>query len=443
MLRTAAVRSARSLRSSEASRVAHRQHLSILAVRFALATAEENVPLSTGVYQTDALPRRPFLGLEIGRPPLDVVGPTEPSQYVAGVTENASAARAGVVTGDFLIRVNDEAPRDLGELIALSRRLETGAPVRFVVSRSGQDLVLVDRLDPLPAEHFDEGNVVLGHIIVDGHRLRTIYTIPHGPGPWPAVFYLQGLPCTSCEYPFEPDHPVRRLISGWTSAGFATMRLERSGVGDSEGPPCSQGDFEWELRTCRAALRDVEKRDVIARRNIFLFGYSLGGMVAPLLARAEGLAGIAVFGASAGHWFDCVASSTRRQLQLSGWTGNDLEERVRDLTERAAPAAGRHMSFFQQLDASDLARAWRELDVPSLVLHGEYDWVCSSGEAQAISDLANEGHAGSSQCVELARMGHDLLAHGDLEQSFRQRSRGLWDPIVLEESTRWFRERMT
>jgi pimeloyl-ACP methyl ester carboxylesterase len=194
------------------------------------------------------------------------------------------------------------------------------------------------------------------------------------------------------------------------------------------------------MRTCRAALHDAKERDFIAPRQILLFGYSLGGMVAPLLGRSQGLAGVAVFGTSASRWFECIASSARRQLRLSGWTGTDLEQRVRELIERDPQTAGRHASFFQQLDAIDLATAWRELDAPALVLHGAYDWVCSSSEAQEIASLANE--RGRGQCIELPRIGHDLLAHVDLEQSFRHRSGGRWDPLVAEESIRWFRERI-
>src|SRR6185369_16405124 len=108
-------------------------------------------------------------------------------------TAGGCAARAGVEAGDFLIRVNDEAPRALSELMALLRRLPSEAPVRFVIARSGRELLLADRLDPLPFECFEQADVVPGHVEIDGHRLRTVYTIPHGPGPWPVVFYLQGL----------------------------------------------------------------------------------------------------------------------------------------------------------------------------------------------------------------------------------------------------------
>ena len=177
---------------------------------------------STGVYQADALPRRPFLGLEIGAPPGGILG-TAPGLYVVDVTKNGAAARAGILAGDLLIQVNDEAPRDVAELMARSRTLAAGAPVRFVVTRSGEQLALAERLDPLPLEQLDGADVVLDHIEVDGHRLRVIYTVPHGSGPRPAVLYLQGIACTSCEYPFEPDRPVF-----WPDRGLDAGRLRDS-----------------------------------------------------------------------------------------------------------------------------------------------------------------------------------------------------------------------
>src|SRR5262249_28979342 len=135
---------------------------------------------------------------------------------------------------------------------AVVRSLELGASVTFGVARGEVYLTLSGVAVPLPVERIAGAEVQLGQVEMNGQRLRTILTIPTMTRPpFTAVLYLQGLGCASCELSHDPDEPLRKLLEGWSRSGLATMRLERSGVGDSEGPPCRQTDFFTELATVR------------------------------------------------------------------------------------------------------------------------------------------------------------------------------------------------
>jgi alpha-beta hydrolase superfamily lysophospholipase len=322
------------------------------------------------------------------------------------------------------------------------------------VTRGAEALELTLDAAPLPLEALD--GVQLGHVLVGANRLRTIRTSPRGAARG-AILYLQGIDAASCEHPLDPAHPLVRLIDGWTRAGFVTMRVDRGGVGDSEGPPPAETGLAAEIETYSAALDALLAE--VDPANVFLFGHSLGGMIAPLVARRVG--GVMVFGTSARPWREAIVATTERQLHLAGH--RDPAERLaawaeihaRVLRDGMTPAEifaecphlaylesrecqgetvfGRHVSLFRELQARDLVAAWRALETRVLVLHGEHDWVVSEEESAEIATAAR------SSLRALGAIGHDMLAHANLEASFRRPGEGRWDGQVLDASLAWLR----
>jgi uncharacterized protein len=389
----------------------------------------------------EPLPRRPFLGLHVNAHGDGLI--------VVAVLGASAAAAAGVRARDLLVAVDGERVTDALELLAIARERRAGAEVTFDVMREGRSLALAGVAPPLPVE----SSVEMGTVTVRGHRLRTFANVPHTQGPHPAILYLQGIRARSCEEPLEPQAPLRQLVEGWARDGLVVFRVERSGVGDSEGPSCALSNLEVELETYLAALDRLRARPDVDPKRIFLFGQSLGAMTAPLVAldRLEsmgGHGGVIAFGASAARWVECVVDTTRRQLRLrgmpeervlaqvalwsemhtlvcrQGWTPERaFEERphlrpLRSLDCIGETYAGRHVSLFQQLDAIDLVAAWTDVGragIPVLVLRGEYDWICSREEGEAIARAVGP----SARYVELPRIGHDWLTYDSLESSRR------------------------
>ena len=385
--------------------------------------------------QASALPRRPLLGLELGD---DLV--------VARVDAAGTASSAGVLRSDVLVALNGVALRDGGHLVERARELIVGSPVIFSVLRDGVRLDLTAPAIALPLESIDGGVVELSHVRVGQHRLRTIVTTPSAAPPLDAaILYLQGLDCASCEHPLEPQHPESALLAELTRSGLCTMRIERRGVGDSEGPPCRDTTLDDELAMARAAINELRKRS----ERVFLFGHSVGGMIAPLVARG-GVAGVIVFGTSPMRWHDCIVGTTARQRALAGlavdprWTalhaaicceGLTPEEAfARDPRLRALESAdcrgrylfGRHASFFQKLQRIELLDAWRSIVAPTLALHGEYDFVCTEGDAASIAEATRGEH------VELPKIGHDGRAHESLHAAFRDPGAGTPSDAIAE-----------
>jgi hypothetical protein len=401
----------------------------------------------------DALERRCSLGLEVRAKTGEVIH----------VTRGGTAAEAGVEAGDRLVSINEKELRSDAELSAIARGLRRGARVELGVERGGELLRLEAAMAPAPVEQLAGASVRLGHVTVGGYRLRTLVTTPlNARPPFPLVLHLPGLGHGSCELPADARDARRKLFEGLTSLGFATMRVERSGTGDSEGPPASEIDLFSEVSAYRAALDGLASHPEVA--GVVLFGHSVGGMIAPLLAgegaRAEG---VVVFGTSSRKWTDCIVRGTRRQRLLGGAApGEALDAHVADWAEMHARVCrdllspgevferyprlaalrgpschgrtlfGRDVAFFQQLERLDLRALWRTVAARVLVQSGQYDWVCDPEEGRAMmGDLA----AGSF--VELPAIRHDMLRHASLEQSFRAPREGVWDGSVVEAARRW------
>jgi hypothetical protein len=412
--------------------------------------------LSTAAAVAADLPRRAYLGLRF-----DLSDERGPGLLVSAVLPGSTAERAGLRPGDRLTSVGSiEVLGAFDELRLELLRIPAGSriPLRWYHGN------LVRRVAPslgvLPTEQVPGSLVRYDQITVDGIRQRLILSEPvpasEGAG---LVFYLQGLDCNSLDYWQETTRPVKRLIDGWAEAGLATARLEKRGVGDSEGEPCSELDFDDELRGYSAAISRLS--ELGWGNRIFLFGHGVGGIIAPELARDE-VAGIMVYGTVAVPWYDHVMVDLERRDRLSGLNEADIAARrmlhqdfqkgllfeglsPEVLLERLPDAAaveagqlmddlhyrGRSVRFFEQLAAVIPARSWRRVWQPVLTLHGEFDWMSARKDHQTVARLSG------GKFLPLPGLGHDFLRYQDLEQSFVARGTGTFDGSLIEATLTW------
>lgn len=382
-----------------------------------------------------SLPRRVFLGVSLA-PPAERFAPT--GLRVAGVLAESTAHLAGVAPGDVLVRFDG---MELSDADALARALRAAAGKTHVEleleragSRSSRRVELVER----PREVLPSTTVLYASITSGGARLRTIITHPDGAEKRPAVLFLQGISAESIDLSLPYEEPTARLIHGWARAGFVTMRLERRGLGDSEGGPFEHTVFEQEVSDYRAALDALLRLPFVAPGSVFVFGHSVGGMIAPLLARDTALRGVMVYGTAATPWLECLAASSRRQLALRGVPGAEIEAIL--ARERAAlgvPPDERSLAYHQQLHHAELARAWHEVACEVLVLHGEHDWVVGNEEQAQLMALLAARDEGGARLLELPGLDHAMMLHRDRASSLSAYGRGAPDASVLD-ATRSF-----
>jgi len=116
-----------------------------------------------------------------------------------------------------------------------------------------------------------------------GQRLRTIVTAPPGSGRLAGVFVVGWLSCDSVELTANPRGANRLLQDLVRKSGALVFRVDKPGVGDSEGD-CARTDFVTELEGYRRAFAAFRQQTRVDPARVLLLGISNGGGFAPLVA---------------------------------------------------------------------------------------------------------------------------------------------------------------
>jgi len=299
-----------------------------------------------------------------------------------------------------------------------------------------------------------------------GNRLRLIATHPDHPATrYPGIFVVGWLSCDTVEAPPGTTDGTQKMLQALAQLpGFATLRLEKPGVGDSEGD-CSQTDFTSELAAYRLAFRHLKDYAFVDRDRIFIFGMSNGGGFAPLVADGAPVMGYVVDGGWIKTWFEHMLEIERRRLTLVGHPPAEINDLMRSvarlysayLLDRKSPhdifaqqpdlrklwdgpdgaQYGRPTSYYQQLQDLNLMAAWSEVRVPVLALHGEYDWIMSRPDFELLVDLVNRNRPGSAEFFELPRTGHTFEHYDSLSSAFEGKQLP-FDDAVAQRVRDWF-----
>jgi len=302
-----------------------------------------------------------------------------------------------------------------------------------------------------------------------GTRLRTIVTKPSGAeGPLPALFLVGWLSCDSVEAPPTARGSIPALLRGLAArSGMLFFRVDKPGVGESEGV-CGDTDFDTELAGYRAAFRRLLSRPDVDRARVFVFGWSNGAGVAPLVAEGTPVAGYVVSGGWVRTWYEHMLEAERRQMTLSskplGGVNDAMkkEEELYDLylNREMTPGAvlkarpdlasvwsdeperqyGRPARFYQQLQKLNLEAAWASVDAPVLSIHGEYDSIMGREDNERIPAIVNARHPGFGSFVERPRMDHVFGLHASAAEGMTRMGEGSFDEEALTTILDWLRE---
>jgi len=279
-----------------------------------------------------------------------------------------------------------------------------------------------------------------------GQKIRTFVTKPKSAsGKVPAIFFVGWLSCDSVEYPDGETDGFGaifwRLIE---QSGFATMRMDKPGVGESEGT-CAKTDFQTELDSYRAAFDSISKYPFVEQSAVFVVGLSNGGGTAPLTARRHPVRGYIAASSWGRTWYEHMLENERVRLtkdkKLSAAEINDAMRAFTDfyslyLLHRMSPGEiiaqhpewkklwydapdgqyGRPAAFYQQLQDLNLGKVWQEVEAPVLVLRGTADTIMSASDSHAIADIANRAHPGHATYVEIQNGDHLLAVNKKLEE---------------------------
>jgi pimeloyl-ACP methyl ester carboxylesterase len=394
---------------------------------------------------TNPLPRRGVFGAQLAGVPEDVRTKLNLKSGEGAVIQSAvpgyTAEKAGLKPGDVLLAMNGTsvAPANAGEVV---RGIPSGSDVTFTLVRDGNKIevksTMVERKrDPGTADY----EVVYSHILSNGQRMRTIITKPKAKGKHPGFFFIQGFSPISYDYVLDAGGAdLTRInapmLADFAKSGFVTIRVEKPGVGDSEGGPFADVDYTTELDIYRQTLKQLKAMPEVDTDNIFIFGHSMGGAFGPMIADESPVKGIAVYGTASRTWAEYLMETLRTQNLLAGATHEQVDDTVRlgvrvmaqvfmegktaeqvkkEHPELAAyvdsflPGGyfnGKTTKFWAQLGDINFARYWSKCKSYVFSARGASDFVTYDSDHTLIADAVNKSNPGKAVFVSVPSSDH-------------------------------------
>ena len=382
--------------------------------------------------QPRELPRRTVLGAAV----VDKDG-----VEITSVTVGGGAERAGLRPDDLVTAIGDDTVANSTEFVSLVKRQVTDHPVLFHIRRGDIALALPVMLDHPPNELDPAVTTSYETVTVQGTLRRTLVTVPKGPArPRAGVLILSGIGCFSVDNAASPQDAYMRVAHDLSRRGFVVMRLEKSGMGDSQGPACMSVDFNSEMESYAVALAALQHDSRVDAKRTYLLGHSIGSLIAPRLANRHRVAGVIVAECVGRNWIEYELWNLRRQLELGGETPADIDAELsskeicmhRLLVERqpeteieqakpdcrihnAYPAPAKYM---RQVAALNVAEPWTALSLPVLVVYGTADFVTTEADHRRVAKIVNDAHPGTATLKLISGMDHHLDSAGTQQQAY-------------------------
>jgi pimeloyl-ACP methyl ester carboxylesterase len=426
--------------------------------------------------RADGLPRKGTLGVAFAPVPAELQAKLAlkagEGVIVNRVLPGLTGERAGLQSGDVILTVDGTpvSPPTLGPTVTA---IPVGKSVTLGIVRDGRP---AERSAPLSEKRRDPGTdryeVVYSDVLSHGNRMRTIISKPKVPGRHPALMLIQGYSPISYDYDLNGpglDAPVLYEFARW---GFVTMRVEKPGVGDSEGGPFGQVDFVTELDIYRQALLQLKSLDDVDTGNVFIFGHSMGGAFGPIVASEIPVRGIAVYGIEARTWHEYLLDTVRYQGLLAGSTYGYLDEAVRqgsrvmemvfqdhlspdrikiehpelaatvDSTFPGGLFNGKTADFWGQLENTNFASYWEKCNTRVFAVHGASDFVSYKVDHELVADIVNRVHPGWGRFATAPSSDHLFSNWATEAESLKHWPTGTFNPAFIGMLKGWIREVM-
>jgi pimeloyl-ACP methyl ester carboxylesterase len=377
---------------------------------------------------------------------------------IDAVGAGTPAEKAGLQHGDVIVSADGQAIADPPAFVAAVAKKRAGDSLTIAVRRGNETLTKELTLAAVPLEHQSDYDIEYGSVDAGGSKRRVIVTRPPGAGKHPAVLLLGGIGCYSLDgllRPAEPRQPYAKILDALTRAGYVTMRVEKSGMGDSEGPPCMdpRSDFDAEVRGYAAGLAQLASMDFVDGGNLFLFAHSIGPLAAARIASEHPVRAIAVAETIGTSWIEYDLTNVRRQLLLAGVPYDEVDRRLRRhevcahryfVEKQTDPACAEEIhapapdTYMQQIASLDLAPLWKTIDAPVLIIYGTADFVTDSYQGEYLRDMINAFHQGHATYIRIEGMDHGLTLTGTQKASLEGRPDAPFAQQVVDEVLRFF-----
>ena len=394
------------------------------------------------------LPRRPFLGVRLERltPEMrELMGITAKSGVlVSEVIPRSTASSAGFRKGDILISLNGmafDSPEDIVRYVGSQR---SGSQFSFEILRDKKPVNGESHFLPFPKESYADLDVHYSDARSEAGQHRIILTKKKNQtGRQPLIVFIGGIGCYSLDAPMDSNRSEIQLLNALARDGFITARLEKPGIGDGAGhsKPCNEISFREETDAYAAAIRKLRERSDVAADEVYIFGHSMGGVFAPLIAKETPVKGIIAYGTIGSNFPEHLTKTRRTIGEAYGWPPEETDAFVRELCEcsvyyfaekltteeagRKNPNCVQYLQVFDlrsrsyndELYALNIPSLWKDFKGSALLLWGESDYIASRDDHEILARAIRTHYKGKVDFEAVKNADHGMQLAGSFAEA--------------------------
>jgi photosystem II stability/assembly factor-like uncharacterized protein/dienelactone hydrolase len=319
------------------------------------------------------------------------------------------------------------------------------------IIRNKKEMKLRAKVLGRPFETDDNAEVIYDQAAYKEGQLRVIINRPKKDGRMPAMLFIPGYTCSSIDN-LTFDHPYKRIVDAYVDAGYVTLRIEKSGLGDSKNTPaCESCNLLDEIENFEVGLKKLKSLPFVDTSRIILFGHSMGGVVAPAISARNRVAGVVVFGTTAKSWFEYQLEMYRVQNALAGMNPIEVEksvleqydlnyrffmkkEKLEDMAKNAEADSilrtvwgydgkgkiyDRNAEYWRQIQDYPHLENWKNTSAKVLVQFGESDFQAfSKADHEQIVNTVNHFHPGHAALKTYPLTDHFFARSGSMKEAY-------------------------
>lgn len=416
--------------------------------------------------------RKAFLGMQ-GKA-------SEKGILVDSVFANSTFAKLRVQKGDIIQSVNGIPTIKMDDYVAAAGPIRANDKIKVIFLRGQKSATTQTKAIMKPYETSATVDIIYDWVKFRDGYLRTITRKPKNKTNLPCILLIPGYGCGSIDNYAKSYNG--KLMDEWLKNGYAVVTIEKSGLGDSFGcQPCGEVDLMTDIESFDTGYKYMEKLPFVDAANLFIWGHSMGGTIAPEVAKLHHPKGIMVFGCVFRPWSEFLLEMHRVQKPLlDHLTYQQTENFTRNIQKiyyeffvlKKSPEQlveipeykdlviselgykkgsndmwGRHWKFWQQLDSLDLAKSWQQSNCPVLVLHGGTDYEqCSLVEPMLIEKTVNEKNPGFATWITIPDLDHFMMKSNSWPEAVKnftdqQYAKGNFNQKLAEETIKWLKSK--
>jgi len=369
---------------------------------------------------------------------------------VKDIVPNSTASSVGLMANDFLMSVNSTPVSTYENLVKVLSQLEAGKEVTFDIIRNKEAKTLKGIFKEKPRTEYKNATVLYDEFPFKDGYIRCFLKTPTNKPIKGTIYFVQGIGCFSMDN-LPKNNPYYLLPEQLLDAGYQVFITEKAGMGDSKNSKhCSQMGFDEELSVFQEGYKKLLSYKGVQANNVIVFGHSLGGIIAPILANQFTSKGVIVFGTGIIPWKEYLLKAHVEQSILQGIDKtivqtqmktyrpfvNELfehpdrlqayiqDEQYKDELDYLGYepktglfTAGRTLQYHRELTNWNLRNEWKKMKCPVLSMYGESDLPALSDiDHKALVEIVNKEHPGNATYQFVPKTNHSMQEVGSMEE---------------------------